>query len=150
MTKTKKNKAKSQLLSIAEYARRRHCSRQAILRACGAGKITRHALGKIDPIEADAALDAHQESYSEALRRKTLASARLAELELAQKKGEVVELDLVRRVQGEINSNIRSRLLQLPSKLAQRLSGVEDMAQIQVIVHSEVVETLTELSEARW
>ena len=148
-----------ELLSQAEYARRKGFAPPYLSELIRKGKVP--TVGKnIDPKAADKALidnavgarklGKQKIPYSEALRRKMLAAARLSEMELAQKKGELVELESVRKVQEEVNSNIRSRLLLLPPKLAQRLVGIEEPATLQAIVEAEVVETLNELAQAEW
>lgn len=80
--------------------------------------------------------------------RKLAAQASREELKLAKERGQVVAIADVQSAQEQVNSNIRSRLLQLPSKLAQRLQGNEDQTQIKGIVDAEVHVTLTELVQS--
>lgn len=142
----------SPLVSQREYGRLRNISSAWVSRLVREGKIPSVG-GRIDVVKADQALaDQAAEkgdaiTLAESTRRWRLACARLRELELQTRKGQVIELGEVMHAQMQVNSNIRSRLLQLGSKLAQRLTGHEGMAKIKTLVDAEVYETLTELSQ---
>ena len=141
---------KQTLLSQKEYAGHLGVSPQAVNRMVHTGKIpSQH--GRIDRDAADAALapaDAQTgaNSLAEAQRRKEWALAGLREHELARKNGEVVDVAYVERCQTQVNSNIKQRLLGLPSKLTPRLVGIGSPAKIKTILEREIHETLEELS----
>jgi hypothetical protein len=141
---------KQTLLSQKEYAGHLGVSQQAVNKMVRTGKIP-STHGRIDPVAADRALapiDAEKSSnsISEALRRKEWALAGLREHELARKNGEVVDVAYVERCQTQVNSNIKQRLLGLPSKLTPRLVGIGSPAKIKTILEREIHETLEELS----
>jgi hypothetical protein len=141
---------KQTLLSQKEYAAHLGVSQQAVNRMVRTGKVP-STHGRIDPVAADLALapiDAEKSSnsISEALRRKEWALAGLREHELARKNGEVVDVAYVERCQTQVNSNIKQRLLGLPSKLTPRLVGIGSPAKIKTILEREIHETLEELS----
>jgi multidrug resistance efflux pump len=110
------------------------------------GKITADVSGKIDPEEADQALDQGAATYSEALARKTQAQAQREELKLAIAQGEVVRISDVRQAQEKINGIIRSRLLAMPGKLAPILLGLGSASAIKAKLETEVYEVLSELA----
>lgn len=136
-------------VSASEYGRQRGVSHVAVLKAIKDGRIPARA-GKINPREADEALAAHRETYSAAIRRKESARASLLELELAVKRGDLVDIHTVAQVQSEVNSNIKSKLLSLPGKLAQRLTGLQATREIEEMLKDEIYECLTELSQGKY
>jgi phage terminase Nu1 subunit (DNA packaging protein) len=133
------------LISVSEYARRRKCSRRAIEQALKAGRITRHESGKIDPIQADLALDTAAVSYSEALSRRTLAQAQRQELALALEQNQLVRIAACRQWMEKANSIIRQKLLSMPTKLGPILSQ-KSTSEIKFLLEREIHETLQELA----
>ncbi len=89
-------------------------------------------------------------SLTEEQARKTKIDADRAELKLRKEQGLLIPADLVQQAQEQINSNIRGRLLMLPSKMAARIHGIEDMATIQTLLYDEVWTALDELSRTKW
>lgn len=83
----------------------------------------------------------------EAQRRKISAEAGLAELELAQKKGLVVDLaELERNLSGRF-AEVRAALRKIPERVVLRLVGVTDEAFIKSTVLSEVDSALEGLAD---
>lgn len=79
---------------------------------------------------------------------KTAAERRLAELELAQRSGELVHVDdVAARIESEY-ANVRARLLLIPTKLAPRIARMRKAAEARAAIHAEVREALHELSTA--
>ena len=74
------------------------------------------------------------------------AKRELAELKLAQRKGELYEAEVVEQVLTEIFTDCRNKLLGVGHKLAKRLEG-RTAAQICDIIDDEINECLKELSE---
>lgn len=85
-------------------------------------------------------------SLTDARTREANADARLKELELKKALGEVVEAATAMKLWGRIVSNIRAKLLSLPSKISPMLLGLLSIAEIKEKLDQEVYETLTELS----
>jgi phage terminase Nu1 subunit (DNA packaging protein) len=81
----------------------------------------------------------------EARRRKVAAEAALTELDLAKRKGELVEIEDVAQSVGEDYANLRAKLLSLPVKLAPQAAGISDAAELQDLAESLVHEALEEL-----
>lgn len=74
------------------------------------------------------------------------AKRELAELKVAQRKGELYEAQIVEQVLSEIFTDCRSKLLGIGHKLAKRLEG-RTAAQICDIIDEEINDCLKELSE---
>jgi phage terminase Nu1 subunit (DNA packaging protein) len=85
-------------------------------------------------------------NMAEARRRRAVAEASLAELELAKAHGQFVATRDVELVWGRIFGNVRAHLLSLPSKLVPQLTGITDSAQVYRMLTDAIREALTELS----
>lgn len=96
---------------------------------------------------AQAALGETQSlDIEEARRRKLAAEAALAELDVAKRRGEVIEIEEVARVIGDDYANVRAKLLSIPTKLAPQLLGVEETAEIKGLIERALTEALEELT----
>jgi terminase small subunit / prophage DNA-packing protein len=82
----------------------------------------------------------------EARRRKLAAEAAMVELDLAKRRGEVIEIEEVAGVVGDDYANVRAKLLSLPTKLAPQLIGIEDPAECKALIERGVSEALEELT----
>jgi len=82
----------------------------------------------------------------EGRRRKVAAEAGLAELELAQKQGEVVEIDSICAAVADDYSNVRAKLLSLPTKLAPQVAVYDDTAECLALLSRGIDEALEELT----
>lgn len=71
----------------------------------------------------------------------------IAEITLAKIKGEVHEAKDVKIVMEHMLSNFRSRLLNVPSKLAPILLARDNISVIQSMIEKEITEVLEELSD---
>jgi len=90
--------------------------------------------------------DTQSLDIEEARRRKLAAEATMAELELAKRRGEVIEIDQVASVIGDDYANVRAKLLALSTKLAPQLVGVESLGECQQLIERGVTEALEELT----
>ena len=81
----------------------------------------------------------------EAHRRKETALAELRELELAEKRGEVIPLDDIEDALAARESNMRARLLAIPTTVAMLLEGMTADERRKVIADA-VAEALEELA----
>jgi len=86
-------------------------------------------------------LDANQEKA-----RLDAARASLAELELAARRGELVEVTAVTALWVDEVARLRSRLLHLPSRVAPTLVGVEDLRVAEHALRDALIETLGAIS----
>lgn len=82
----------------------------------------------------------------EARRRKLAAEAALVELDLAQRRGDVIEIEEVAGVVGDDYANVRAKLLALATKLAPQVLGIEDLAECKALIERGVAEALEELT----
>ena len=101
----------------------------------------RHKLAQIKPKRATADVT----GMAEAELRKLNAEATLAELKVAKMRDEVVDIEYVERCQARIYTNIRARLLAIPSRLTQQLAGKTSRLQIKSITEKEIHQALAEL-----
>lgn len=85
--------------------------------------------------------------YEKSRARLTAAKADSEEIKLAQLQGKVVEVEAVERVWNGMVSIAKTRILGVPSKIAPRLKGKKDPAEIQSIIENALHETLQSLSE---
>jgi len=88
-----------------------------------------------------------EESFDEALRRKTSAEADLKELKLAELRGQLVPAVDVGRSVGQVAQAIKTKLDSLPSALALRLVGKSDRAEVQQILQDAIYRVELELAE---
>jgi terminase small subunit / prophage DNA-packing protein len=86
--------------------------------------------------------DDDQLPIEEVRRRKIAAEAELQELELAKKKGEVIELSEVKRDLIDKMVNLRSAMRKVPERCVLRVVGEEDETKVKEIILSEVDDAL--------
>ena len=79
--------------------------------------------------------------------RLTKAQADRAELELQEKEGDLISSDVIKTIWSDYVSNVRSKLLALPSKLGHLTQAAETYAEAEGIIKEAVYECLEELSE---
>lgn len=167
------------LITQAEYARRRGCSKQAVSKAVKAGRLTLID-GMIDPEIADRQwarnTDPQQQERGapeqfEVTQRRAVAltdadggsasgdpmlvkekarterlRAELLEIELRQRRGELVEAVDARRVQFNLARTTRNALLALPPRLAPIFASMTDASEIERLFDSELRKLCAQLS----
>lgn len=79
------------------------------------------------------------ESYEEALRRRTIAEANLKELQLARERGQVVAIADVRKSVERVAASLKTAILAMPTKLTGQVFGVKDRERLRKILDSEAV-----------
>jgi phage terminase Nu1 subunit (DNA packaging protein) len=84
---------------------------------------------------------------ADAEKREAIARAELRELELMVKKGQFVMADDVERTYTRAFANIKTKLQAMPTKLAPRLVGFANPAEIQDVIAKEVRGVLTSLAD---
>lgn len=162
------------LITQAEYARRRGCSKQAVSKAVKAGRVTLID-GMIDPEIADREwarnTDPEQQERGapeqfEITQARVQASAQqppaaaekaesdpllvnaktrteklradLLELDLREKRGELIVADDARRVQFNLARSTRNAILAVPARLAPLLAPIADAAEIERVLETEL------------
>lgn len=147
------------LCSNSQYARYRRCNPSSVTRAIQKGRIRLTSEGYIDTADADARwpLDCEPDvdalpdgangvSREEAERRKVLAQAQLAELELRTKEGQLLPASDVLRAWQSVLANLRASLRNLPPRLAADMHGL-DLVAAEAVALAAVDALLSELSD---
>jgi phage terminase Nu1 subunit (DNA packaging protein) len=83
----------------------------------------------------------------EARRRKLVADAELAELELCKARDEVIPVSDIENVLIEVNGAVRAKLLALPAKTAALLVAETDVHVIRQLLEAEIHQALDELAK---
>ncbi len=165
------------LVTQAEYARMRGCSRESVRKAVDKGRIT--AFGdkkRIHPTLADtqwqtntrarigsrgsaddlpstgqpsapAQPPSSESDYTRDRARREKADADLREMELMQRRGELVRADAVREGLASRLGQVREAILQLPARLAPQLVVDTDQARVQMLLDAELRAVLIKLTE---
>lgn len=87
-----------------------------------------------------------EETYEQALARKTRAEADLKELQLSRERGEVAAIQDVERVLTGANKSIQTRILAMPASLATQLLGIDDRNRIFNVLDRSCRDLLTNLA----
>ena len=153
-----------QLISQADYAKRRGCSQVAVHKAVKAGRITLIE-GKIDPAVADVQWQANTRArvsasapppaapaaprtgddgdeapsdYWASRARREKAEAQTAELKLAELQGQLVRADTIRAAHAKRLAGLREALLQIPARLSAVLAAEPDQAKCHDALQREL------------
>ena len=157
-------KSEPEIASLRGYARHRGCHPHAVEQAIRDGRLSTRAASKepggrwrIDVALADqewAAVtgeqgpgsggDIDRDAAVEARIRRQLAQAELAELELAERRGELVDARAVETRMRDVFAHCRNRLLGVPSRVRQRDPAIT-VGQVR-LVEDLIREALEELS----
>lgn len=165
--------ARAELITQAEYARRRGVDPTSVRDAVRAGRITLIG-GKIDPAVADVqwqantrkrsravderpAADAMGEGayqsppsdapdYNRARAMREHAEAQLAELKLAEQRGELVRASDVRAALAKRAAALRESLLQLPARVVPILVADPSAAAMDQVLRAEIITALAVLT----
>lgn len=87
-------------------------------------------------------------SYKEARAREKAAKAQVAELDLMERKGELIPVSVYKDELADVLTSVRSRLLNLPGRLSRELADASDPEAAERIVEQGVREALEELQRA--
>jgi len=85
--------------------------------------------------------------YNEERTRLTKLQADKAELELQEKEADLISTDIIKSIWTDYVSNVRSKLLALPSKLGHLTQAAETYAEAESLIKESIYECLEELSE---
>jgi phage terminase Nu1 subunit (DNA packaging protein) len=97
-------------------------------------------------IAQDAVGDTSTLDYEEARRREMAAKAAMLELDLAQRRGQLIEVEHIADLVGEEYSNVRARILSLPTRLAPQIIGLNNLVEIRSVIEAGITEVLEELT----
>jgi hypothetical protein len=165
-----------ELLKMAEYARRRGVSRSAVSKAVRAGRISlidgridpavadiqwqrntdpqqalRATRGRMPravapPLPGPASGAAPDDGFGDARARREQALAELAELELAERRRELVRVEHVRHALAGKIMGVRDALDTLADRLAPLLAAEADSAKVYALLREEVRRALAGLA----
>ena len=93
--------------------------------------------------------DTNQADEQELKRRKLAAETTIAEIEAAKSRGLVAELEHVEREWSNAFAEFQSRMLQVPSRAAPQLLGVDSEREIKAILRDEIDEALKTLGDTQ-
>jgi phage terminase Nu1 subunit (DNA packaging protein) len=79
--------------------------------------------------------------------RLTKLQADKAQLELQEKEADLISTDIIKSIWTDYVSNVRSKLLALPSKLGHLTQAAETYAEAESLIKEAIYECLEELSE---
>lgn len=97
-------------------------------------------------IAQDAVGDTSTLDYEEARRREMAAKAAMLELDLAQRRGQLIEVEHIADLVGEEYSNVRARILSLPTRLSPQVMGLDNLVEIRSVIMEGITEVLEELT----
>ncbi len=86
-------------------------------------------------------------NYEDEHAKHEMVKRQIAEIQLAKIKGEIHEADDVKHVMEHMLSNFRSKLMNIPVKLAPVLIARDNINLIQTLISKEIVEALEELCD---
>lgn len=87
------------------------------------------------------------QSAEDAKRRKLVADATLAELELAKAKGLIAPLDQIERVMANAFAEVKVNMRNIPHRVVMQLLGETDEVRFKEVLTSEIDQALTALAE---
>ena len=87
------------------------------------------------------------EEFEEARTRKTSYEADLKHMELKKAAGELIEIEEIKDAWTEVLSNLRSKLLAIPVKLAPIVQNETNIRSIEKLIESHIHEAMHELSQ---
>ncbi len=148
-----------ELISQAEYARRRGVSRQLVNRLTKQERIPTHN-GKINPVEADQVLDrefdekeskngsssSENNFYKEKTRLESL-KADLYEIKLASERKKVVPVEVVLGEFEKLVKAVKQRLAGMGKKLSLSVAHETDPKKIKVIIDDAILEACSEFRQ---
>ena len=101
-----------------------------------------------DQAVANAVGDTKKADTEELRRRKLAAETTIAEIEAAKARGEVAELRAVEREWASTYAAFRTRMMQIPARVATSLVGETDERAIKSVLTDEIEEALRTMSES--
>lgn len=92
-------------------------------------------------------LEDHSDDYWHSRGRRERAQAELAELKLAEQRGELVRAAAVESAHGRRVSGLREALLQIPARLAAVLAAESDQARCHDVLQAELHQVLEQVAK---
>jgi len=142
-------------IGLRAYARRRGVTLAAVQRAIAEERITRGKDGKIDPARADREWERNSrprpdgsagDSIAGINRQKAQAELELKLLDLAQRRGQLIPLEIHERRFAEFVGRVRAALRGLRGRWPAHLIGIETLQEGQIRLDPLITELLNELA----
>lgn len=92
--------------------------------------------------------DPSERAYQQARARRMESAAQLQQLELDEKKDQLLQRERIVSLVSSLFSTVKAHLLAIPSRLRNRVLGLSDPCEAQAIIESEVRSSLTEIADA--
>lgn len=86
-------------------------------------------------------------SLMAAKRRREFALAEIAEIELAERQGKLINIDVVRKVGFEATRIARDALINIPNRIADELAGMNTRDAVYELLSKEIFEALSSLEK---
>ena len=170
--------AKVNLMTQAEYARHRGCSKVAVGKAVKGQRISlinglidkdvadiqwransRARVSVSTPAEQPSLLQATApatpddqptpDGYTVSRNRREAADAEMAELKLAEQQGVLIRVDAVKQALAAAFTSTRDNLLQIPSRLSAILAAETDAAKVHELLQAELYRALEGMAAAQ-
>lgn len=157
--------------SIRGYARHRGVSDKAVRKAIEAGRITLDDEGQIDTAQADlewsentdqtkqnmmVAVDQHapkseRNSYTKIKTAHELYKAQLTQLALQEKKGQLIQKEMVRAQVGQLSRQVRDSWMNWPSRVSALMAAELDIEEhaLHIILERYVREHLNDIGDGK-
>ena len=90
--------------------------------------------------------DTEAANYQESRALREAAEAAIAQIKLAELRGEVIRLDAIRSTWAAKISSVRDGILQIPARVAPRLAAESDLVAITTMLEIELRQVLGQLS----
>lgn len=141
-------------VTIADYAKHRGLSAQAVMNAINQGHIQAEKRGHrvwINKKQADIDWANNRatrgdkdgtSTYAKARAIREQATAELAVLKVAEEKRKLVRVETVEREGFEVARSIRNALLNIPQKIAPEVAAEVDPHAVELIIQREIVQAL--------
>lgn len=142
--------SKRTLITQTETAKRLMISRETLLRYIKEGKLNRYEGGKIDEDELREYVKRNRGANSPVLSKEKARhekyKADLAELELKKKRGDLLEVEFVKKDWGRMVTACKTRLLAIPAKVSPQLPGCENAREMERMIKQHINQALEELA----
>jgi len=144
------------LVSKSDFAREMNISPQRVHSLIKKGMIYVRKDGKINLDKAKKILEDNRSllpqkdtKYIDARAQHEIIKLKIAELELKQKKGELIEKEKVIKYCQDIISISKSKILSIPVKVAPLIVGMTSIKKIKIILEKEIHQALNELARLK-
>lgn len=142
--------AESNLLTQTEVAKRLMINRETLRKWLNAGTLTRREGGKICEDELREYVKRNKPANAPVLAKEKARhekyKADLAELELKRRRGELIELEEVKKDWVRMINSCKAKMLSIPANVSPQLPGCENIRDMERVLKKHINQALEELS----